>query len=44
VLSDTENLSENAADLDYSIQNKILYVPTFFKNQVKAYKLTATEN
>jgi len=44
VLSDTENLSENAADLDYSIQNKILYVPTFFKNQVKAYKLIATEN
>ena len=39
VLLDTEDLAENAADLDYSIQNKILYVPTFFKNQVKAYKL-----
>lgn len=39
VLLDTESLSENAADLDYSVQNKILYVPTFFKNQVKAYKL-----
>jgi len=39
VLLDTEDLAENAADLDYSVQNKILYVPTFFKNQVKAYKL-----
>jgi len=39
VLLDSESLAENAADLDYSIQNKILYVPTFFKNQVKAYKL-----
>ncbi len=38
-LSDTEASEENAADLDYSIQNKTLYVPTFFKNQVKAYKL-----
>jgi WD40 repeat protein len=39
VLLDSENISENAADLDYSVENKILYVPTFFKNQVKAYKL-----
>ena len=39
VLLDSEGIEENAADLDYSIQNKILYVPTFFKNQVKAYKL-----
>jgi WD40 repeat protein len=39
VLSDTEALKENAADLDYSIENKIMYVPTFFKNQVKAYRL-----
>ena len=38
-LSDTEASEENAADLDYSIENEILYVPTFFKNQVKAYKL-----
>lgn len=43
VLSDTEALEENAADLDYSIENKILYVPTFFKNQVKAYKLLMPE-
>jgi outer membrane protein assembly factor BamB len=39
VLLDTEALKENAADLDYSIENKIMYVPTFFKNQVKAYRL-----
>lgn len=38
-LLDTEALEENAADLDFSIENQILYVPTFFKNQVKAYKL-----
>jgi hypothetical protein len=37
VLLDSEGSAENAADLDYSIQNKILYVPTFFKNRVKAY-------
>jgi outer membrane protein assembly factor BamB len=40
ILSDTEELKENAADLDYSIENKTLYVPTFFKNQVKAYTLS----
>jgi len=39
-LSDTEAVKENAADLAYSIENKTLYVPTFFKNQVKAYKLS----
>jgi hypothetical protein len=38
-LLDTETLEENAADLDFSIENQILYVPTFFKNQVKAYQL-----
>ncbi|MFW5832008.1 MAG: hypothetical protein ACOCVA_07130 [Prolixibacteraceae bacterium] len=43
-LSDTEALEENAADLDYSIENQILYVPTFFKNQVKAYKLIMPED
>jgi hypothetical protein len=41
-LLDTEALEENAADLDYSIENKTLYVPTFFKNQVKAYRLIAS--
>ena len=42
-LLDTEDLKENAADLDYSIEDQILYVPTFFKNQVKAYKLLLPE-
>lgn len=40
-LLDTESIGENAADLDYSIKDKILFVPTFFKNQVKAYKLVS---
>jgi outer membrane protein assembly factor BamB len=38
-LLDTEALGENAADADFCIEEQILYVPTFFKNQVKAYKL-----
>lgn len=38
-LLDTEALEENAADADFCIDEQILYVPTFFKNQVKAYKL-----
>jgi outer membrane protein assembly factor BamB len=38
-LLDTEALEENAADADFCIEDQILYVPTFFKNQVKAYKL-----
>lgn len=38
-LLDTEALDENSADIYYSIKDQILYVPTFFKNQVKAYKL-----
>jgi hypothetical protein len=42
-LLDTETLEENAADLDFSIENQILYVPTFFKNQVKAYQLISSK-
>jgi hypothetical protein len=38
-LLDTESDGENAADLDYSIDSKILYIPTFFDNRVKAYRL-----
>ena len=38
-LLDTEASEENTADADFSIDEQILYVPTFFKNQVKAYKL-----
>ena len=43
-LLDTEKLEENAADLDYSVEDKILYVPTFFKNRVKAYRLIKNED
>jgi hypothetical protein len=35
---DTEEIGENAADADFSIDDQILYLPTFFKNQVKAYQ------
>jgi len=38
-LLDTEALEENAADADFCIDEQILYLPTFFKNRVKAYKL-----
>jgi len=38
-LLDTEALEENTADLDFYIENQILYVPTFCKNRVRAYKL-----
>ncbi|MCY1721397.1 hypothetical protein OU798_13660 [Prolixibacteraceae bacterium Z1-6] len=38
-LLDTKAQEENAADIDFCIDNQILYIPTFFKNQVKAYKL-----
>jgi len=38
-LLDTEALGENAADACFDTANQILYLPTFFKNQVKAYRL-----
>jgi len=38
-LQNTETIGENSADADFCIEEQILYVPTFFKNQVKAYKL-----
>lgn len=41
-LLDTEALGENAADADFCIDKQILYLPTFFKNRVKAYKLVKT--
>ena len=40
-LLDTEAVNENAADADFCIDEQILYLPTFFKNQVKAYKLVS---
>jgi outer membrane protein assembly factor BamB len=38
-LLDTEPLGENAADACFDSAGQILYLPTFFKNQVKAYRL-----
>lgn len=38
-LQNTIEQGENAADCDFCIEDQILYIPTFFKNRVKAYKL-----
>jgi hypothetical protein len=38
-LLDTKNEGINAADIGYDRENKILYVPTFWKNNVVAYHL-----
>jgi DNA-binding beta-propeller fold protein YncE len=39
VLLDTRDRKINSADIGYDAQKRILYVPTFFKNSVVAYKL-----
>ena len=38
-LLDTEAQEINAADIDYSIKDNLLFVPTFYDNRVKAYRL-----
>jgi hypothetical protein len=38
-LLDTEALGENAADMAFDVTSQVLYLPTFFKNRVKAYRL-----
>lgn len=38
-LLDTRDQQINAADIGYDAKNKIVYVPTFFKNSVVAYQL-----
>ncbi len=38
-LLDTRESKINAADFEYDVNKKILYVPTFFDNRVVAYKL-----
>ena len=38
-LIDTRDLDIYAADIDYSSVNNVVYVPTFYDNRVKAYKL-----
>jgi len=39
VLFDTREQKINSADIGYDAKNKIVYVPTFFKNCLYAYKL-----
>lgn len=39
VLLDTREQKRNSADIGYSPKDKIVYVPTFFKKSVVAYKL-----
>ena len=38
-LLDTREQKRNTADIGYDEKNRILYVPTFFKNSVVAYRL-----
>jgi YVTN family beta-propeller protein len=38
-LLDTREQKKNAADIGYDAKNKIVYVPTFWKNSVVAYEL-----
>jgi len=38
-LLDTESDGVNTADFDYSVEDNLLFVPTFFDNRVKAYRL-----
>ena len=38
-LLDTRDLDIYAADIDYTTKNNVLYVPTFYDNRIKAYKL-----
>jgi sugar lactone lactonase YvrE len=40
LLLDTRDKKINSADIGYDAKNRMLYVPTFFKNSVVAYKLT----
>jgi len=39
LLLDTKAMESNTADIGYNPSEKIIYVPTFFKNKVAAYKL-----
>ncbi len=38
-LLDTREQKSNTADLGYDAKNRIVYVPTFFKNKIVAYEL-----
>lgn len=39
LMLDTKGIESNTADIGYNAAEKIVYVPTFFKNKVAAYKL-----
>lgn len=39
MMLDTKTAESNTADIGYNAADKIVYVPTFFKNKVAAYKL-----
>jgi hypothetical protein len=39
MLLDTREQKVNSADIGYDAKNKIVYVPTFFRNSVVAYQL-----
>lgn len=39
LMLDTKAAESNTADIGYNAAEKIIYVPTFFKNKVAAYKL-----
>jgi hypothetical protein len=40
LLLDTKELESQTADIGFDPSEKTLYVPTFFKNRVEAYKLS----
>ena len=40
-LLNTEDMEIQTADIDYAIDLELLFVPTFFGNNVVAYKLVA---
>jgi hypothetical protein len=39
MMLDTKTAESNTADIGYNAADKVIYVPTFFKNKVAAYKL-----
>jgi hypothetical protein len=39
LMLDTKGAESNTADIGYNAAEKIVYVPTFYKNKVAAYRL-----
>jgi outer membrane protein assembly factor BamB len=42
ILIDTRAIKSNTADIGFDSKNSVLFVPTFFKNKVVAYKYSVT--